>query len=174
MKLKSTHLIYGLLAGITMIVVSYIIYFLGKSFKPGYPYISYIPLLVFLILNAISFSKANNGYVTYGNVYGSCFKLSVIAGFIMMISGVVIIYTLPGMKEEGLEATRQQMLKTPGMTDEALENAMELTRKSWNYVLVIGGLLMPIIFGVILSLLAAAIPERKGEMPIELELSGDE
>ena len=80
MEKKQTHLAYGLIAGIMMVIMALVLHITGLAYKTkGISMLVYLPLLVLIVLNAIAYSKANNGFVTYGNVFSSCFKASLIA-----------------------------------------------------------------------------------------------
>ena len=78
MKKIQTHQMYGFITGLVMVIISVVLYITGLGFEPWAQYITYIPFLIGLIMNAQAYAKANDHYVTYGNVWGSCFKASAI------------------------------------------------------------------------------------------------
>jgi hypothetical protein len=158
---------YGFITGLVMIVIGAILYLTGVAFKPGMQYVTYIPFLIGLILNAQDFTKANDGFVTYGNVFSSCFKATAIITLLLLVWSLLSIALFPHMKEEAMEMARQQMSKNPQMTDDQIEMAMNMTKKYWN-VFLVGGVVFGTLFvGAILSLIAAAIPKKKGAAPMQ-------
>src|ERR1039457_4032025 len=122
MEKKNTHLVYGFIIGIVMAILGLIFYITGLTFKPGMQsiqYVSYIPFLIGIILNAMAFSKANEGYVTFGNVFGSCFKASMIVTLVILVWSVISMFIFPEMKDKALEMARDKMMNgSQKMTDD--------------------------------------------------------
>ena len=166
MEKKNTHIMYGFITGIAMVIVSLIIYLLGAAFKPGVQYISYIPFLVGMILNGMAFSKANDGYVTFGNVFGSCFKGAMIVTIVIVVWSVASMYIFPEMKTKAIEIARQSMIDKK-MPDDQIDTALNITMKYWNVFLIAGGIFGTLFFGAIFSLIAGAIAKKKGENPFK-------
>ena len=167
MDKKNTHMKYGLVIGLIMVVVGAILYISGLALKPGMQYVSYIPFLIGLILNANAFTKENDGFVTYGNVFSSCFKATAIVTLILLVWAVASMYIFPHMKDEILEMTRKKMAEDPKMTDENMDMAMNMTKKYWNVFMVAGVVFITLFWGAIFSLIAAAIPKKKGAAPMQ-------
>lgn len=165
MENKQTHIAYGLVSGILMVIVGVIIYLTGKAFVMGMQYVAYIPLLGGIIMNGIAYSKANDGYVTFGNVFGSCFKMSMIVGILMVGWSLLSVFLFPEMKDKAIEMARQQMAKNPKMTDEIMDMSLNYTRKYWNVILVAGSIFGALFYGAIFSLIAGAVATKKGERP---------
>lgn len=163
MEKKQTHISYGFITGIIMVVVSLILYVTGTSYKPGMQWTSwlaYIPFLVGLILNANAYSKANNADITFGNAFGSCFKASMIVAIVIVAYSVATIFIFPEMKDRIMEMQRAEMAKNPKMTDEILDQSMNMMKKGWNYFLVGGAILGTLLMGALFSLIAAAVVKK--------------
>ena len=167
---KSIHLTYGLVIALAMIVVNVILYVTGLAFKPGMQYISEIPFLVGLILNAQAFSKANDGYVTFGQVFSSCFKASAIITLILLVWGFISSAIFPEMQEKALEMARENMEKQGKMSDEQIQTALDMTQKYFKLFMVAGVVFGTMFFGAIFSLIAAATAKKKGVPPVMPEL----
>lgn len=149
-----------------MAVISLIIYITGMTFKTGMSWVPHIPFLIGLILNANAYSKANDGYITFGNAFGSCFKASMIVALVMITYSVITIFVFPEMKEKMIEMQREQMAQNPKMTDEMMDTATGITQKYWNVMLMAGVIFGTLFSGAIFSLIAAAIAKKKGERPM--------
>src|SRR4051812_31581101 len=124
MEKKNTHIMYGFITGLAMVIVGLVVYLTGAAFKPGMQYISYIPFIIGVILNGMAYSKANDGYVTFGNVFGSCFKASMIVTIVIVAWSVISMVIFPEMKEKALTMAREQMAKNPKMTDEVMDTSI--------------------------------------------------
>ncbi len=166
MEKKNQHIMYGFIAGVAMVVINLVLYLTGMSFKPGAQYISSIPFLICIILNAIAFSKANDGFVTFGNVFGNCFKASMIVTLIIVGWSVISMFVFPEMKDKALNMAEEQMKKNPQVTDEQIDMAMGITKKYWNTFLIAGAIFGTLIYGVIFSLIGAIVAQKKGKAPI--------
>ena len=170
MEKKQTHIIYGLIIGITMAVVSLIVYMTGISFKPGMEYVSDVPFIVGIILNGMAYSKANDGFVTFGNVFGSCFKATMIVALVMAAWAIVTIYAFPEMKEKAIELTREAMSKNPKVSDDVLQATINSTKKYWTPIVLSSAIFGTLFAGAVFSLIGGAVARKKGERPMT---SGD-
>jgi hypothetical protein len=157
---KNTHLQYGLITGIALVITGLILYMTGLSFKPGMSYVAYVPLLVGILLNAMAYSKANGGAVTFGNVFLSCFKVSMIVSLIMVAWSLLATILFPDMKEKALEIARQSMEKNPKMTEETIDMGLNITRKYWNVFMILGALFGTLFYGVLISLIGGLIAKK--------------
>lgn len=162
MEKKQTHLMYGSLTGLAIIIIMVILYVAGLAFKPWAQWVGYVPFLIGLILNAQAYSKANDNYVTYGNVWGSCFKASAIITLVVLAWSFISMFIFPEMKEKGMEIARERMTQK-NMSDEQIDQALEWTKKFFIPAMIAGVIFGYMIMGAILSLIAAAIPKKKGD-----------
>jgi len=162
MEKIQTHKTYGLIAGVLMAVFTLALYLAGLWMKPWAQYVSYIPFLVLIILNAMAYSKANDHYVSFGNVFGSCFKASVIVVLISIVWAFLMVFIFPEMKEKGIEMAREQMAKNPDLSDEQIDMSLEMTRKYWNVFMIAGALFINLVYGAVFSLIGAALAKKKG------------
>jgi len=167
MKKKQTHLAYGIITGVVMSIVTMVMYMTGIAFnKPFISILIVLPIsLTLLILNGVAYSKANEGFVTYGNVYGSCFKVSLIRSVFALALGIVILIAFPEYKDKTMEASRAMMEKMNGLSDDMIDKQIEMSRKTYSFSMTGGQLIFTIIGGAIASLIAAAIPKKLGERP---------
>ncbi len=165
MEKKNTHIVYGFITGIAMVIVGLIVYLAGAAFKPGMQYISYIPFLIGILLNAVAFSKANDGYVTFGNVFGSCFKASMIVTIVILAWSVVSMMIFPEMKEKAMTMAHDEMMKKQNVTDEQIDMSMNIMKKYWNVFLIAGAIFGTLFFGAIFSLIGGGIAKKNGERP---------
>ena len=161
---KNTHVMYGLITAIVMIVIGLIIYVAGLSFKPGMQYVVYIPFLIGIIMNAIAFSKANNADVTFGNIFGSGFKVTAIVTLISIVWSFIFVMIFPEIKDKAMELAREQM-QTKGLTEEQMDQSIKMAQKFFTTFMIAGILFMYLIVGIIFSLIGAGVAKKKPAMP---------
>jgi len=165
MENKNTYLMYGLITGIIMVICNVILYITGAIFKPEMKFISSIvdlPFLVGIIMNAVAFSKSRDGFVTFGNVFGSCFKATLIIMAVNLVWCIISLFAFPEMKDKVLEMQRQQMMEK-SMSDDQIDMAINMTRKFWSAFAIGGTILGTIILGAVFSLIGGAVAKKKGE-----------
>lgn len=162
MKKKQTHMMYGLITGLAIIVVSTLLYVSGLGFKPWARWIGYVPFLIGLILNAQAYAKANDHFVDFGNVWSSCFKASAIVTLIVLAGSFISIWIFPDMVDKGMEMARAQMEAKGNISEEQIDQTMEMTKKFFVPFMMGGIVFGYMIVGALLSLIAAAIPKKKG------------
>ncbi len=158
---KETHITYGLITGVAMVIVGLILYLTGLAFKPGMQYVAYIPFFAGIILNALAYSKANDGHISFGNAFGSCFKASMIVALVIVVWSVLSMYIFPEMKEKALEMAREQMAKNQKMTDDQIDMSLTIAKKYWNAFLIAGAIFGTLLYGVVFSLIGAVIAGKK-------------
>jgi len=160
MEKINTHLKYGGLTGLAIVIVGLVLYVTDLSFKSGMGLVAQAPFLIGILLNAVAFSKANDRNVTFGNVFSSGFKASAIVVLISLAWTFIALAVFPEMKEKALEISEQQMMDQK-MSDDQMEMAMEMTRKYFTLFMIGGILFSQLFWGAIFSLLGAAIAKKK-------------
>jgi hypothetical protein len=145
---------------VVVVIVGLIFYLTGIAFKPGIQYLSYVPFLIGILMNAVAYSKANEGMVTFGNIFGSCFKASMIVTLVMVAWSVLSMYLFPDMKDKAIEIARESMAKNPRMNDENIETALNITRKYWNVFLISGAIFGTLFYGAIFSVIGGLIAKK--------------
>ena len=166
MEHKSKHMIYGLAAGLGMSILGLVIHLMGLGTTRSMQYVALIPFAVAIVLNGINFSKENEGFVTFGNVFGNSFKASMIAGIILIIYSIISMFLFPEIKTNAIDIARKEMAKNPSMTDEQIETALNITRKYWNVIMVSTMIFSSLFYGAIFRLISGAIAKKNGPRPI--------
>ena len=168
MEKKQTHIMYGFISGIAMVIISLILYVTGQTFKTGMSYIAYVPFVIGVILNGIAYSKANDGFVTFGNIFGSCFKTSMIVAIVVVFWSIISMFIFPEMKDKAIEYARETMAKNPTRTDEAMDMSINVMKKYFNAFMIAGALFGTLFYGAIFSLIGAAVGQKKGPQPMQV------
>ena len=160
--MKQTHFMYGGLTAFAYIIVSVVLYLVGLAFEPWTILVVYGIFLTGIILNAVAFSKMNDHYVSFGNVFSSGFKATAIIALVLLAWYFVSLWLFPEMREEGMEIARQRMEET-NLSEEQSEANLKITNSP--AVGVAGVIFGTMFVGAIFSLIGAAIAKKKGERP---------
>jgi len=168
MEKKNIHIMYGFVTGIIVVITSLILYITGLMFKGSYiSMISMVPFLAGIIMNAMAYSKANDGFVTFGNVFGSCFKMSMIVAIVVVVWNVIALFALPEMKTKVIEMSREAMLKDHKASDEQIDMVINGMSKYWGYMAVGGAIFSTLLYGAFFSVIGGAVAKKKGENPFK-------
>lgn len=168
MEKKQTHIMYGFISGVAMVVIAAVLYVTGITMKNEYAsYIAQIPFLAGIILNAMAYSKANDGFVTFGNVFGSGFKMSMIVAIVMVAWMIASAFIFPDMKEKILQMSRDNMMaRSQRLTEDQIDMSINFMRKYWTVIMVGSAILGTLFFGAIFSLIGGAVAKKNGERPM--------
>jgi hypothetical protein len=158
----------GLVIALILIVLALIIYFLDLSTTRGVEYISFAVLVIGVIWSINNYGNQIDHNATFGNYFSHGFKIAALVTAIMIIYAVIFLYIFPDVKEKGMEAARKSMEARGNMSQEQINQSMEFTKKFFMVFIIAGTLIGYLIFGVIGSLIGAAIT-RKNPRPIEID-----
>jgi len=125
-------LTYGLITGVVMIVYSLILYLFNLHLNKYLGYISFLILIAGMAYGTVQFrNKDMNGFISYGKAYSSGFMIALFAGILGAIYSFIFYkFIAPDVVREILDMARQNiMAKSPEMTDEQIEQAMNITAK---------------------------------------------
>jgi len=159
---------YGLYAGLASIIYSAILNITGLSFNKVVGYLSFPISLAISIIAIVyackEFRAANGGALSLGQAIGVGTLLSAISGF---LSGVFLtIYVTiidTSFVERTLDNARRQMEEQGNLSDEQIDQAMEMSRpfteNLMNYSFVTGPI-FGAIMGLILSVIIGAIMKK--------------
>lgn len=165
---KQTHIAYGFITGLAMVIVNAILEVTKLSANPALQWLGMLIMLAGLILNAQAFSKANNADITFGQAFGSCFKATAIIALVMIAWGLIAFMVFPGMEDRMLEKAQDDMLKK-NMSEEQIDKAITMTKKYFKVFAVAGALFGTLFFGAIGSLIAAAIAKKKPRQQLTMQ-----
>ncbi|XZF13193.1 DUF4199 domain-containing protein [Chitinophagaceae bacterium MMS25-I14] len=160
----NTHFTYGAATALAMIVLNLALYLTGNAFQSWAQWVGYIPFIIGIILNGQAFSKAKDNYVTFGQVFGSCFKACAIITLILLVWSFASLAIFPDIIDKALDVTRTKMA-AKGMSEEQIDNAIQMTQKYFKPFMVAGVLFGTMFFGAIFSLIGAAVAKKKTGMP---------
>lgn len=151
----------GLILGLVLCLVSVTLAMLGMVGEQTVSTLTSVVVWIgILYWGMTEFKKANNGLMTLGQGVG----LGVIAVTVGSIISTLFVYVYatyldPSYFQQIMDATREQMMER-GMDDEVIEQAVAQT-KDYFWVGMIFAVLFSVVVGTIVSLIMAAILQKK-------------
>lgn len=163
-----THYTKGLLISLIVIVIGVAGFTMGMAENRGYQWFGNIVLFAGIIWATIYYARQKEGYVTFGNVFSHGFKTSAICALILTLYTLLAFTVLfPEMKDKIIETSQQQMEESGKMSDDQIEQAMNMTRRFFLPFAIGGTLIGTLIFGCIASLIGAAVAKKNPVNPME-------
>src|ERR1044072_7440925 len=156
---SKTHIQYGLIISAIVILFSTLFYILHINTQKWTQWVGVLIMFVGVIISCIQFAKANDGNVTFGNVFGNGFKTTAIVALVTIAFSVLFVLGFPDIKEQALEQVRLDMEKQ-GQADDVIDKAVAMTDKMFIVFLLAGGIFGTLFFGVIASLIGAAVAKK--------------
>jgi hypothetical protein len=160
-KNSSDVMTKAILISLLLIVVDLIGGFGHLKFTSWFKWVSTIVILSSLIIIGINYGKQHDE-VTYGKVFGYCFKISLIVAIFMTVYTYISIYVIfPEFIDQALQNARAGMEAKGGLTEEQMDAGMAMTKKFMQPVpLGIFSFLATLFICTIGSLLGAAFAKK--------------
>jgi hypothetical protein len=160
---------WGVITGLALIVYSTLLYTLGQMTNGMLTIVIYVIIVIGLVLGMREYRTLNGGYLTFGEGVGLGALLSAVAG--LLSSAYTVLYSTvidPGMQERVMEQMREQLENQGKLSDEQIDQAMEISQSFQSPGLqFIIGIFGTIFIGVVFSLVIAAILRQSKANPFE-------
>jgi hypothetical protein len=157
--LSSNAIYYGLIAGAAMILYGLVLFLLDQHMNKGLSYVGYVFLIGGMVWGTIEYrNKFNNGFLSYGPAFKSCFMIALYASILSAIYMFVFAQFIhPGLLNEMLDQSRQAIIdKYPDWNDEQIEQAVSMTTKFMSpWILAIGAFIAEVVIGTLAGLILA-------------------
>ncbi|RDV15703.1 DUF4199 domain-containing protein [Pontibacter diazotrophicus] len=157
-SVASVALKYGLLFGLIGVVFQVIIMVTDLGDNRWLSSLAYIILIAGIVMAMKNYKEQNFGYMSYGQGLGIGTLLGAVFGFMTgLFTWVYTEFIDTEYMARMMEKQRVQMLEQ-GMTDEQVDAGMAMAENFQGpLTMIIGGTVMTLIFGFILSLIISAI-----------------
>lgn len=150
---------FGMLSGGAMIILSLILFLLDQHMNRALNWTGYIVMIAGMVYGTLEYRKKNNGFLSYGQAFGSCFWIGLFAGILATVYFIVFaLFIHPAFMNEMMDVARQNMIEArPDMSEADMEKAMEISSSFMSLpVMTIMGLVSyaigASIFGLILAI----------------------
>jgi hypothetical protein len=162
----ASPILKGVIITLLLIVYGLIIYFTGQMENKTISYLQYIILLGGIIWSCISYAKQMNGNVTFGNVFAHGFKTTaVIAALLAVYTFIAVKFLFPDMIDKSLDMAKKQMESKGNLSDEQMQQGLDMVRKFFIPIAIGGILVMFAIIGAVASLIGAAVAKKNPQEP---------
>ena len=156
---------YGLILGFASILFHVILFALGKHLEQDWKMsvVSFLITTVVTVLGIKKFKEANNGFLTLGQGLKTGLSIVMISAVIYVVYQLIFMYVIsPEAIDQALEIARQKMLENPNLTDEQIEQAVEMQKKFSGPAFIVPIILIFSLFiGFIISLIASLVMQKK-------------
>lgn len=161
---KKNHISYGLVISALLIIISILLYVFNMDTASWTRWLSGAVIFAGIIIACLNYAKENEGNVSFGNVFSNGFKAAAVIAIVTTIFSLIFINVVPGVKEKAIEMARTQMEKQ-GQSDEVIEKGLAMTRKFFTVFLIAGSIFGTLVWGLIASLIGAAVAKKKPQPP---------
>lgn len=162
-----SHISAGLIMAGILVVFSTVISFMNLSASPGVSFIQPVIIIVGLIMLIRTYGKANGYSLSFGNLFAYGFKTTAVFTIISIVFSVLFLLLFPDLKEKSFEMAREQMEANPNISEDQIDQAIDMSRRFF-WVGVIGGsMIFMIITGAIGSLIGAGVTKKQPQNPFD-------
>jgi uncharacterized membrane protein YciS (DUF1049 family) len=168
MKKKSSDFFTkGLLLALVLMVIDLIGGFAHLRFETWFKWISTIVLVVVLIIFCIQFGKQKTDGVSFGNVFGYGFRVSLVVSVLIMVYSLISVFLIfPEYADQVLAQTRTTMEGKGNMSEDQIDGAVAMTKKFLSPVwIAVFSFIGTLLVGIIGSLLGAAFTKKSEAVP---------
>ena len=162
---------FGLILSLAMILLSLLWYILDLSTNKAVGYVGYAVLLAGIIISEINYrDRKLGGYITYGKSLSTGFLTGLFASIIVGIYTFIYFTVIaPEMVDILIRAAEDNMIeKSPDLTDDQLDMAMNMTRKmmtplGMSFWATLSNIFFSLIFALIVSIFVRKDPNTISE-----------
>jgi type III secretory pathway component EscS len=165
-KKITTPVLAGIIISLILIVESIIMYLTGLYLQTWAQYIGFAVFVAGIIWAVINNAKEKNSDVTYGQLFGFGFKIVAVVTCLMILYAVLSGFIFPDAKQKIMDMARQNALAKPGADADQVDKGMDIFSKNYTLFIVLGLLFWYLLVGVVVSLIAAAIPKKNPRSPL--------
>jgi Protein of unknown function (DUF4199) len=159
---------WGAFLGLALMLYSSLIYTADLMTKSGIGGLSYVLIVGGLILAMREFRTANGGFMTFGQGMSIGALVAAVSGLLSSLYSVFYTSVIdPGLMGRVMEQTRSQFEEQGKLTDEQIEQTMEIMKIFQNPAFqIFAGVFGSIIIGLLLSLIVSAVMRRQNPNPL--------
>lgn len=162
-----THVSAGLIIAALLVVFAIIVQFMGLAQNQALGFLQYALIIGGLIYFITQWGKAHDYTLSFGNLFAYGFKATAVFTIINIVFLIIFFLLFPEMKEKGFEMMRETMEKNPKMTEDQIEQGIDIARRFFWPAMVGGTMFMLILVGALGSLIGAAVTRKRPNNPFD-------
>lgn len=165
---KQIMLNHGLMLGLASILISVVLYAMGKTYEPHWSIgiVSTMITVAVIILGIKKIKEINNGFLSLSEALKTGLGIALISGLVLVVYNLIFVtFIEPEYFSRMMEVQQQKMIETyPNFSDEQLEASLEMAQKMSgpminSAIIIIGSLFL----GFIISLIGGLILKKTDE-----------
>lgn len=163
---KKTILQYGILLGITLVLLGVILY-VTNTYKDPHWSLSIVSILIIVLVISLgikAYKTANNGFLTLSEALKTGIGIALIGGIIAALWSFILTTVIePQYIQQVLEIQKEKMIaQNPNFSQEQIDQGMAIAKKFTSpYMSIAFSMIGSLFFGFIISLFAGLIMQRK-------------
>lgn len=162
-----THVTAGLIIAALLVVYSIIVNFMGLTQQKALGALQYVLIIGGLVYFVTQWGKAHDYTLSFGNLFAYGFKATAVFTIINIVFLIIFFLVFPEMKEQTFEIARKQMEDNPKISEDQIEQGIDIARRFFWVGLVGGTMFFMIVIGAIGSLIGAAITKKRPHNPFD-------
>ncbi|MFN6375138.1 MAG: DUF4199 domain-containing protein [Chitinophagia bacterium] len=160
-----SHLFAGFIIGSIMILLNVIFIIFNLEGNTKITWISSVVNMAMLIYFIYDYGRNNDNTKAFGELFSYGFKATALVTIILTMFMIAYSYIFPESESKAMEIAREKMLQDERMTDDMIEQALDVTRKFYFPILIAGTIFATMVVGAVGSLIGAAITRKTETTP---------
>ena len=154
---------YGLIFGLISIIDMFIVNMANMEKTLGF--LAWIIGIAMIVMAMLYYRSNNNGLMTYGQGISTGMAATGVSSVISSIFFMIYIrFVDNGYIKKQIEMSRVELEKNPDLSDEQINAALEMSSKFMTpELLFLFGLIGALLFGLIISLIVAAVLKKESK-----------
>ena len=154
----------GLVTGITMILVSIIIYYTKGNFENKLQYVTYSIYTAGIAWTLFEFSKLKDQPNKFGTYFSEGFKCFIVVALLMVIFTAVFLLMQPQLKEEMAALYKAELVKAGNSTLREIDEKISIAKKSFFPSLIMGAIFGYLAIGSLVTAVVSGFLMQKNKM----------
>lgn len=156
---------YGIITGVIIILYSLVLYLFDQNLNQALTWIAYLFLVCGMVWGTLEYrKKISGGFLTYGKAFSVSFMIVLFSAILTGIYSFLFFqFIAPDTVQDIIDMSRQQALeRSPEMSDEELDRAMEMSSVFMTPVwMAVYGLIGQIVVGAIIALITSIFIKKE-------------
>jgi hypothetical protein len=162
-----SHITAGLIIAALLVIYSIVVNFMGLTQQKSLGLLQYALIIGGLTYFVTQWGKAHNYTLSFGNLFAYGFKATAVFTIINIVFLIIFFLVFPEMKEKTFEMARTQMENNPNVSEEQIDQGIDIARRFFWVGLVGGTMFFMILIGAIGSLIGAAVTKKRPNNPFD-------
>jgi hypothetical protein len=162
-----SHITAGLIIAALLVIYSIIVNFMGLTQQKALGLLQYALIIGGLTYFVTQWGKAHDYTLSFGNLFAYGFKATAVFTIINIVFLIIFFLVFPEMKEKTFDMARQQMENNPNVSEDQIEQGIDIARRFFWVGLVGGTMFFMILIGAIGSLIGAAVTKKRPNNPFD-------